>query len=395
MTDQIVITGIGIVSPLGSDVDTAVRATAERKSGLAETDRFGPERRLGAVQGFDVADYLNPKKARRMDPINCYTIAAGSQALAHAALPSDLRRDCGLLVGTGFSGLSSVVEHQKKFLRDGIKTLSPAHFPTTVYNASAGLAAIELGVAGPNSTITGVDVSGEYALLYASMMLRQGLAERILVVGADELSSALVEAFHDMGLAGDEESYPFARRRSGFTLSEGAAALLLETEKAALERGAKILGTIEGIGLRSSAKDAFGHDSDGAVAAIDQALTRAGRELADIDWVSSPANGGKNLDRADAEVWRQALGDASAKVSAIKAHTGEFAASGVLRLALGLACAQRGVVPAMNESVDYDEGIASLLNYGTERERVSRFLHHGSGVGGSHVSVVVGCGYAA
>jgi len=112
-------------------------------------------------------------------------------------------------VGTGFSGLRSVVEHQKKFLRGGIRGLSPAHFPNTVYNASAGLAAIELGVAGPNSTVTGVDVSGEHAVLYGAMMLRQGMAERVLVVGVDEISQALAEGFADLGLL-DEGDTPYA-----------------------------------------------------------------------------------------------------------------------------------------------------------------------------------------
>ncbi|MFM8331510.1 MAG: beta-ketoacyl synthase N-terminal-like domain-containing protein [Candidatus Methylumidiphilus sp.] len=396
MSEKIVVTGIGVVSALGSQVDAAAEALAAQACGVRQNAQHGATRLHGAAQGFNAGEYVNANKARRMDPINVFTIAAGRQALTQAELPPELARTCGLLVGTGFSGLRSVVEHQKKFLRDGIVGLSPIHFPNTVYNASAGMAAIELGVAGPNTTVTGVDVSGEQAVLYAAMMLRQGMAERVLVIGADELSQALAEGFGDLLLLdadAENPACPFARRRSGFNLAEGAAALLLETASAAAARGATVLGTIEGIGLHASACDPYSHDLSPAAgaAAIHQALQRAGRELSDIDWVSSPANGSRTLDAADIQLWTSVLGEASAKVTAIKAYTGEFAASGVLRLALALACGRQGVIPAMDAAQDYDPAIRPLLNLATRRGQPPRFLHHGTGVGGSQIALVVDC----
>ena len=173
MSDVIVITGIGIVSSLGSNCDSAVDMLCNRVISAEKTKDHESDKFHGTVKDFNVVDYINPREARKMDPISCYTIAAGSQALEQARLGMEERNNCGLLVGTGFSGLRSVVEHQKKFLRDGIAMLSPFHFPNTVYNAAAGLAAIKLGITGPNSTVTGVDVSGEQAIQYGIMMLRQ------------------------------------------------------------------------------------------------------------------------------------------------------------------------------------------------------------------------------
>lgn len=399
MTQKIVVTGMGIVSALGSTVDTAAQALAAGRSGVNKIGRFGAERFYGAVQEFNVADYIRPNEARRMDPISTFTIAVGRQALNHANLSPALSRECGLLVGTGFSGLRSVVEHQKKFLRDGIKKLSPFHFPNTVYNASAGLAAIELGVAGPNSTVVGVDVSGEQAVLYGVMMLHQGVAERVLVIGVDEISQSLAAGFEELGLlnASDTAAYPFARYHRGFDLGEGGAALLLETENAACARSATALATIEGIGVCASAQDPYSHDvkPDFGLMSVRQSLRRAELELSDIDWVSSPANGSKTLDAGETNLWTSALPGNTIKVTALKGYTGEFASSGVLRLALGIACSRNGIIPAMSGAQNYDAAMVPWLQYETHPQPTSeaslRFLHHGAGVGGSHISLIVNC----
>ncbi len=395
MTEAIVVTGIGIISSLGSTCDEAIEALQAQEIGLAKVDKYESEQLHGTVKNFNVTDYINPREVRKMDPISCFTIAAGRQALDQAGLSETERNDCGLLVGTGFSGLKSVVEHQKKFLHDGIKVLSPFHFPNTVYNASAGLAAIKLGVAGPNSTVTGVDVSGEQAIQYGTMMLRQGMVDSVLVIGADELSTALIKGFTDMRLLSQDfetPACPFSQSRTGFNLSEGCAALLLETEASARSRSAKILATIEGIGLCASASNSFNYDdaSDYAKRAIDQAFRQSNLSFDDIDWVSCSANGSKRLDDADRHLWTKILPQTSAKLVALKAYSGEFASSGVLRLALAIAASQQGFIPVMPQINDYEESIEAILNFDTAAVRpTSCFLHHGSGIGGSQIAIVV------
>ncbi len=396
MKESIAITGLGIVSSLGANCEESLSAMQANEPGVHKTEHYESGHLHGTVKNFKVADYIPPREARKMDPISCYSVAAGQQALQQAGLDEAQRKACGLLVGTGFSGLKSVVEHQRKFLRDGIEVLSPFHFPNTVYNASAGIAAIKLGVAGHNSTVTGVDVSGEQAIQYANMMLNQGMVEQVLVIGVDELSDALIKGFDNMQMLSQDTAsaaVPYAQSSTGFNLSEGSAALLLETQSSALARGADILATIEGIGLCSSAEDSFSYEQSDHYAkqAITQALNSANQAMEDINWVSSSANGNKRLDKADAKLWPQLLQQTSTKIAALKQFTGEFAGSGVLRLALAIASSKQGHIPAMRDDIDYHEEIKSYLNFDPTHTLASRFLHHGCGIGGSQIAMVIHC----
>lgn len=364
---KIAITGIGLVSALGCSPTAAVEALREGRSGVRPSETFDGRPLTGEVTGFDAGLYMPKKKVRRMDAVNCYTIAAARMALDEAGLDGEQRHACGILVGTGFAGLASVVKHQRRFLEEGIEQLSPIHFPTTVYNASAGLAAIELGLTGPNTTVTGVDVPAEYGLLYAGLMLRGRMARQVVLVGADELSEALMRGFADMGLVAD------AYGNGGFVPGEGAGALVLELEERARERGATVLGTVEGIGVSCAPNKPFGYNPDAAAAAVQQALRQADLGLRSVGWVSLGGNGSPALAGAEANAFDDLTRDRPA--AAIKRFIGEFAGSGALRLALGLLCARAGFVPAV-------EGIV-------EPADEQPFLHVGLGVGGNATAVAV------
>lgn len=364
---KIVITGIGLVSALGCDPAGAVQALREGRSGVRPSETFDGAPLTGQVSGFEPGAYMPKKKVRRMDAVNTYVIAAARMALDDAGLDDDRRRACGILVGTGFAGLTSVVKHQRRFMEEGIEKLSPIHFPTTVYNASAGLAAIELGLTGPNTTVTGVDVPAEYALLYAGLMLRGGMASQLVLVGADELSEALLRGFSDIGLAADGDG------AGGFLAGEGAGALVLEREDDARARGAAVLGTVEGIGAGSAAGKVFDYDPGAVDVVVGQALRQADLRGDAVGWVSVGDNGSPALARAESA----ALGELAdgRPVAALKHFTGEFAGAGALRLALGLLCAREGFVPATGGAVEQ----------GADRP----FLHLGLGVGGNAVAVAV------
>ena len=395
MSEPVVISGMGIVSALGTSIESALTRMDAGDRGITSTEVAGRRVPHAPVTDYDPGHYVARKKVRRMDPANTYAIAAAKMALEHAGLADDasLKENFGVIVGTGYSGFASVVEHQRAYLRDGIAQLTPIHFPNTVYNASAGMVAIELGLNGPNSTVTGLDVSGEFAIAYAWMLLQQGMAERVVVVGVDDLCPALLEGFHDLGFAArdcDTLSQPMGRARRGFIPGEGAGALVLETESAAARRSAVLHGRIEGIGIYSSADTVFSYSDSGTAVkrSVDAALAQAGRSLADIAWVSSAANGTAGLDSAEADTWAAMLDATRHAVLPFKRYTGEFSASGVLRVALGLGCMARGRLPAGLG----DDPVDAMTPYlGREAAAAGRhFLHHGLGLGGNSVSIVVG-----
>lgn len=393
MAERIVITGTATVGSLGCSVSGALERMAEAPA-AAEADVNGRAVPWAPVADYDPCDYVPRKKVRRMDPANTYAIAVARMALEQAGVleHDTLRANCGVLVGTGYSGFASVVAHQKAYLRDGIEQLTPIHFPNTVYNASAGLVAIELGLNGPNSTITGLDLSGEYALVYGWMLLRQGMTERVVVVGVDDLCPALLEGLHDLGFAvrdRDGLSAPFASRRHGFLPSEGAGAVVLESAAAAHRRGAAVLGEIEGVGTFAGADTHYDYSPSGEAVrrSVQAALLASGRGLSDVDWVSSAANASRGLDRCEAAAWPGLLDGDRHAVVPFKAFTGEFSAAGVQRLVLGLASTARGSLPAVPRSEPLD-GMAALLPE-SPRPAGRRFLHQGTGLGANCVSLLV------
>lgn len=392
MDDTVVVTGFGMVSPLGSDVaQVLARMDAGECAGETREVR-GRQVPAALVREFEATDYIAAKKVRRMDNVNCYAIGAATRALNDAGIVAADKPNCGVIVGTGFSGFASVVEHQGAYLRDGMRMLTPFHFPNTVFNATAGMVAIELGLNGPNSTIVGYDVSGEYALTYAWMLLRQGMAERIVVVGADDLCPALLEGLHDMGLprrATGCDLPPFSQRAEGLLPSEGAGALLLERADSAQQRGARVLGKIDSIGVWSAADSVFGYGSAARAigAASTQALKRADVGMDAVAWVSSAANGQRDLDAVEAQAWSERLNDSQRLVS-FKRFLGDYSASGVTRMGLALHCAARAKVPGF-EVEDALPEIAAWLPRAAESLIGHRVLHQGTGVGGNAVSVLL------
>jgi 3-oxoacyl-[acyl-carrier-protein] synthase II len=394
MTEQVVITGVGMVSALGVSLDAALADMDQQRRGVSTTDVRGAKAPYAPVTDYDLGNDMAGKKVRRMDPANTYAIAAARMALESAGIGDDagLKENCGVIVGTGYSGFSSMVEHQRAYLRDGIAQLTPIHFRNSAYNASAGIVAIELGLNGPNATVTGVDVSGEFALAYAWMLLRQGMAERVVVVGVDDLCPALLEGLHDLGFAErdcESPSEPFSRNRRGFIPGEGAGAVVQETASAAARRNQKPLGVVEGFGIYSSADSVYSYSDKGESIrrSVHLALAYAGCNLSDVDWVSSAANGTVGLDRAESDAWGGMLNASRHAIVPFKRFTGEFSASGVLRVVFGLGCLARGHLP---EGIGGDP-VEILMPYRGRggAKAGDRFLHQGVGLGGNSVSILV------
>ncbi len=395
----ICITGMGMVSALGCEAGPVLARLRQGERMLghsgASDDRPAHRYRLGEVAEFEVARHLNPVRARRMDPVNLYTIAASRMALAQGRLDGEASPDLGIVVGTGYSGLGSAYEHTRKLQEQGIAKLTPIHFPGTVFNASAGLAAIELGLTGPNSTVTGVDLPGEYALLQGEMLVRHGSVPSIVVTGADDLPGCQFRLMGHWKLLSADPAHAavaHAARFRGATASQGGASLVIEDATAAAARGAAPLAFIEGMGMASEADRVFGHSGQTRAlhAAIDQALHQAGIGERDIAWVSSAANGLPAIDALEARLYRERFHATRPALVSFKSYVGEFASSGVLRLALGIHCTRQGWLPGLPRDASAD-WVPTDLNIPRQAQALTgrRFLHLGIGIGGAAMALVL------
>lgn len=393
--DKVVISSLGIVSPLGSDMDAALEKIRSGETGIkSDHSLTDDEIPLATVEGFNATDYIAKNKARRMDKVNCYAIGAAHRALENAKLTDQQRSRCGVVVGTGFSGFNSVVNHQSRLLKDGIEKLTPIHFPTTVYNATAGLVAIELGLRGANTTVTGLDVSGEYALLYAYLLIKRKVFSHILVIASDELTNHLVHGFNSLGFIStstDNISRPYAVKRDGMVMGEGATAFLLELNSSAQERGAEVLAEVSGIGSYTVSDSVFGHtnNSDGITQSVEQVLQKTARSAQQVSWVSSTANASKLLDAVEIKAIKKLFNPAHTAVSAFKDYIGDFSSSGLMRMALSMSCLKQGFVPTARNSIEVEEGIRDYLVSDKPASCPDHVLHVSNGIGGNGIAVML------
>jgi 3-oxoacyl-(acyl-carrier-protein) synthase len=400
---RVVITGAGVISPLGDSPGELHRALCAGESGLKPvevfaTDGLGP-RRAGEVRPFEPREYLGERNLRPIDRTARLLLAAAQRALEDSGWTPERRRESevGLLLGTTFCSVRTIAEFDRRGMQLGPSYVSPFDFANSVINAAAGQAAIWHDLRGVNSTISAGEASGLLALASAADLIRTGRAGALLAGGAEELC---YESFLGFDRAGrlcpvEQDPLPFDARRGGFALAEGAALLMLEEAEAAAARGARVLGEVVGSG---SAFDASldGEGMAGAVArALRLALADAGLEPAAIGCLSAGANGSVEADRREARGVAEAFGGATLPVTAIKSMLGEaLGASGAFQAVALLGTLGDGVLPGIRGLGQPAED-CPLSNLSAASRRLDS-LRHGiavaAGSGGHTCAVVLGSG---
>jgi len=387
---KIVITGIGIVSPLGSDLSSLASNLENGDSGVVENTRDKYGQYVGFIRDYEPNKFVPKKKIRRMELVNHMAINAVGDSLQMAEIADSEREDIGVLVGTGFAGVGSVVKHQESLHEDKIEMLRPIHFPTTVSNATAGLIAIEHRLKGINSTINGIDLPSEYALLYALLNIQKNPSSKIVVVGADESNSYVRQGLSSIGYLDrrprNKPRRMYEQNASGITMGEGAAALVLETEESAKKRGARVIARIQGLEQASTGGRPFSYDRspDSISKATAKLFAEVGAELSDFNLVSLSANGSPHLDVAESKF---ICGSSpSVPFRSLCDYIGAFPGGGLVRLSLALA--------AMLEGKDIKPLERDLHGNSQLSERISqpltnfeRLLHVGTGLGGNSVAI--------
>lgn len=407
MTKKVVITGIGVLSPIGIGRDAFWEGLFQGKTGFRPVTLFdtSPFRvnLAGEITNFDALSFLGKKGLRDLDRSTRLICSAAKLAIddSRIDISENTTHAMGVSIGTTFGSLHSISQFDRSGLIDGPRFVNPSHFPNTVINSPASQVSIKFKIKGFNTTISTGFCASLDAVSYAADFIRLNRADVVFAGGVEELCEETFMGFHNLGcLSGTDGSEPrccpFDARRNGVILSEGAAVLVLEDEKHALNRGAVILARVLGYGnaFDPLAESNFHHAGLGLKNAVTLALQEAALNPGDIDYVSACANSTKGLDRMETNVIKEVFGThaRSLPVSSIKSMVGEsFSASGALSLAGAVGALQKGLLPP---TVNYrDKDPACDLDYvpnSARQKRIQNVLVTSADPYGQNSAVILG-----
>ena len=412
MEHRVVVTGAGVLSPLGDSPAALHAALCEGQSGLNPIELFSTEglvcHQAHEIPSFVPETYLGKKNLRPFNRTARLVIAAAKLALDHSGWTAEMRceHEVGLVLGTMFCSVHTISEFDRRGLTLGPRGVSPMDFANTVINAAAGQAAIWHDLRGVNSTIAGGITSGLQAITYAADQIRSGQATTLLAGGAEELC---FESFYGFDRAGalcgssdgaEEFPIPFDARRNGFALGEGAALVMLENAETAAARGAPVLAEIKGYGLGydlSHGKQR-GTSIEAMARAMRLALQDAQMYPVDMNCFSASANGTVTLDRYEAEAIETVFKGRACHlpVTAIKSMLGEtLGASGAMQTVSLLAAMDDDVLPGIRhlEQVEDSFPLHRASPY-SQRVDLCNGLINSVGLDGQSCSLVITRGEA-
>ncbi len=408
-THAVVITGIGLITPLGLTVEENWRALMEGRSGIDNIQRFDasalPTRFGGEVKNFDPTNYMDPKEVRHYDRYTHLAVAAADAALADAGLkPEDLPKEkTGVVVGSGMGGLETFMENARSLIEKGPRRVSPFFVPATITNIAAGLLAIRYNTNGVNYATVSACATGAHAIMDGLMLLRQGVMDVMIVGGSEaaitDIGIAAFAAAKALSRNNDHPrtaSRPFDLARDGFVIGEGAGILVLEKKDRAQARGARIWAEVCGAGASS---DAFHittppEDGKGAALAMRMALADAGIKPQDLGYINAHATSTPLGDIAETSAIKSVLGEhtKNVAVSSTKSMTGHLlgAAGAVEAAYTALALYHQMLPPTIHlDNVDPKCDLNHVAN--TPQPISMRYaLSNGFGFGGTNAVLALG-----
>ena len=364
---RVVVTGMGVVCPLGSTVDEAWQAALRGESGIAPITRFDVSafatRFGGAVRNFNLDSYMSAKDARRMDPFMHYGIAAGVQAVADAGADFDkLDRDrCGVIMGSGIGGLSTIEGEHEAWEKGGPRKISPFYIPASIINMLAGHLSIRFGLRGPNLGVVTACTTSTHALGLGLRTIQYGDADLIIAGGAEMATTptglggfSQAKALSTRNDSPATASRPWDADRDGFVLGDGGGAMILEEYEHAKRRGARIYCELSGFGMSGDAHHitAPPEDGDGARRSMVAALRDAGVNPDQVQHLNAHATSTPLGDKAETIAMKRAFGDHAYKlaISGTKSMTGHLLnAAGVIEaIFTALAIRDQVAPPTIN-----------------------------------------------
>ena len=402
-----VVTGLGIVSPVGNTLETAWQAIREGQSGIAPIERFDtsafPVRFGGEIRDFDVEQYLSRKEARKMDPFIHYGIAAAMDAVHDAGLEvTDANADrVGVSVGSGIGGIHSIEDGHKTCLEAGPKRISPFFIPSAIINMVSGNLSILLGARGPNVATVTACTTATHNIGQSARMIAYGDAD-VMIAGGAEFGTtptglggfAAARALSTRNDDPTAASRPWDQDRDGFVLSDGAGVLILEEYSHARQRGAPIYAEVAGFGMSGDAHHMTlpADSGEGASRCMSLALRDAGMNPEDIDYINAHGTSTKAGDRAEVFAVQTSFGDHAQRLamSSTKSMTGHLlgAAGGVEAVFTLLAMRDGVLPPTINlDNPDPDLTIDFVANEARDKP-IRAALSNSFGFGGTNGTVI-------
>ncbi len=405
---RVVVTGLGIVSPVGSTVPSAWDAILSGQSGIGPIKRFDvsafPVRFGGEVQGFDIDQYITPKEARRMDPFMHYGVAAGIQAVSDSGIDftkTDPHR-CGAVCGAGIGGLWTIETEYDAYIKaHNPKKISPFFVPASIVNMIAGHLSIKYNLKGPNLGIVTACTTSTHAIGLGMRSIQYGDADVIVAGGGEMATTACglggfgqAKALSTRNDAPTKASRPWDKDRDGFVLADGGGAVVLEELEHAKKRGARIYAELVGFGMSADAHHitAPPEDGDGARMSMLNALNDAHMNPNEVNYLNAHATSTELGDKAETIAMKRAFGDHARKlaVSSTKSMTGHLlGAAGVAEAIFSLLAIRDSVAPpTINyETPDPDCDLDYVPNT-ARKMKIDVALSNSFGFGGTNGTLI-------
>jgi 3-oxoacyl-[acyl-carrier-protein] synthase II len=402
-----VVTGLGLVTPVGNTVDESWANIVAGKSGISAIEHFDTSgfntRFGGSVKDFDISPYLNPKDARKMDLFIQYGIAAGGQAISDAGLEctEDNAHRIGVAIGSGIGGLPMIEHNHNALNKGGARRISPFFVPGSIINMISGNLAIQHGFQGPNIAITTACTTGTHNIGYSARTIAYGDADVMVCGGAEMATTPLglggFSAARALSTRNDDPSAasrPWDRDRDGFVLSDGAGVMVLEEYEHAKARGATIYAELSGFGMSDDAyhMTAPPEDGSGAAMSMRNAVHDAGIDPASIDYINAHGTSTPAGDLAESRAVQKVMGEGakSVAVSSTKSMIGHLlgAAGAVEAVFCVLAIRDQVAPPTINLDNPQDGCDLDYVPHSAREMKIDTTLSNSFGFGGTNGSLI-------
>lgn len=404
---RVVVTGVGLITPLGIGVEDSWNGLIEGRPGIRRITHFDSSTFLtqiaGEVEGFNPEDYIEPKEVKKMDRFIHFAIAAATMAMEDSGLKitkSNTER-VGVIVGSGIGGLQAIEHYHSVLLEKGPRRISPFFIPMLIINLASGQISIKFGAKGPNSAVATACATGSHSIGDAYKIIKRGDADAMIVGGTEAVITPLgISGFNAMKALStrngepEKASRPFDKDRDGFVMGEGAGVIILESLESALNRGAKIYAEIVGYGMTADAYHITSPapEGEGAARCMAMALRDGGVDPSEIDYINAHGTSTKYGDELESNAIKTVFGEHAYKVaiSSTKSMTGHLlgAAGGVEAIISVFSIYNDIVPPTINLDNPDPECDLDYVPYKSRKMTVNYALSNSFGFGGTNACLL-------